>query len=275
MAIILAVLAAISISSIVLEAPSHLVTTPAHDLNIPASYLNWEDSCTTAQPTDYSSSCIKSSLFDINYARKAESLPPLRLPKNFLKTSPAAQLEYLVNRERQVRGLAPIKATSKTLTRSASLAAKQATDPSIPKGYVGGSDWAGNFPNTLVVDFEWMYEDGFRHTNAGGGSNVDCHYPGASGCWGHRKVILEQASAPTYFGASFTTDLATRFRDLYLSSFAIVLAGPPNLAGPETVLPTARLLLTLSLAGLAYLGIQSLIAGAWRYYRRWRARGYS
>ncbi|MHB1975425.1 MAG: hypothetical protein ACYCR4_14260, partial [Acidimicrobiales bacterium] len=44
----------------------------------------------------------------------------------------------------------------------------------------------GNEVSTLAAEYDWVYDDGY------GSANVDCTSPGASGCWGHRDVILGQ-----------------------------------------------------------------------------------
>ena len=77
------------------------------------------------------------------------------------------------------------------LDEAAAAGVRNGTDPLPPstespwRGF--GSDWASTGP--LLAYFLWMYDDGYP------GPNLDCPSPGASGCWGHRHVILGEGLA--------------------------------------------------------------------------------
>lgn len=230
--------------------PTHRrFTGPLHDLVIPASDPNWEHACPVDR-TGESRLCVAAATFDINLARRQESLPPLVLPRGFTTESYADQLEYLVNNERSIRGLTTFGALDPALDRDALAGARRARDPAIPGTLEGGSDWAGNFPNPIVVDFLWMYEDGFRFTNGGGGSNLDCQRADASGCWGHRGVILESLASGSHLGAAFTTNLVPSQASNYFASYAIVLTGEPAFGVAGSSRPVAE---AVEVAGVALL----------------------
>lgn len=228
--IVAMVLLLIAGSSLFLFTPKQSPTSPpVHDLTIPAGDPNWETACHSALIPDTAPACMQAALFDLNLARRTEGLSQLTLPRAFATFNQARQIVYLANSERLIRKLPTVEESSPQLDHLAHQAATQARDPSIPASMDGGSDWAGNFPNAIVVVFMWMYEDGYRYTNGGGGSNLDCQAPRASGCWGHRAVILEDSSTNTRYGAAFTTQLAPSQALKYADSYTLEFAGAPAL----------------------------------------------
>jgi hypothetical protein len=237
-----------------------------HDLTIPAGDPNWRSSCQSAALPDTSPGCEHAALFDLNLARTGEGLPKLDLPRGFLARSQASQLHFLIDNERTIRNLPAVPNSTPQLEKLASQAAYQARDPSIPPTMDGGSDWAGNFPNALVVDFMWMYEDGYRYTNGGGGSNLDCQSPKASGCWGHRYVILENTSTDTNYGTAFTTQLTPSQALTYADSFTLILAGEPAPFAINTQ-PLARTIVIIAVIMIIAVIISSI-------NRRRRLRAY-
>lgn len=254
------VLLVIAASSLYLSSPRQpQLATNLHDLTIPSGDPNWESACRSAQVPNTAPSCERAALFDLNFARRSEGLALLNLPRGFFERSQANQLHYLVNNERAIRNLPTVPDSSAQLERLARQAAYQARDPSIPPSMAGGSDWAGNFPNALVVDFMWMYEDGFHYTNGGGGSNLDCQTPKASGCWGHRDVILEDASTNTHYGTAFTTRLIPSQALTYADSYTLILAGAPTPFGVANARLLARSIAVIALVMIAAAAVVSLL----------------
>lgn len=218
-----------------------------HDLTIPTGDPNWEKACHSAIIPNTTPACTQAALFDLNLARRSEGLARLTLPRGFSELRQARQLIYLVNNERTIRNLPSVEDSSPQLELLARQAANQARDPAIPPSMDGGSDWAGNFPNAIVVVFMWMYEDGYRYTNGGGGSNLDCQSPKSSGCWGHRAVILENSSTDTHYGAAFTTQLTPSQSLEYADSYTLVLAGPPAPFAIGDTGPLARTIVVVAI----------------------------
>jgi hypothetical protein len=124
----------------------------------------------------------------INRCRAFEGVGPLRLPDNWSSLTVPEQLLVVINLERIGRGLAPVIGLSATLDRFAQLGAEADADPGFPSGpFGGGSIWAEN-SDVLGADLGWMYDDGFAD------GNIDCKRRGDQGCWGHRKIVLSDAS---------------------------------------------------------------------------------
>ncbi|HET9094717.1 MAG TPA: hypothetical protein VFN36_06475 [Solirubrobacteraceae bacterium] len=155
------------------------------------------------------------ALATINACRAQENVGPLRLPSNWGALGPVDQGFILINLERVNRGLAPIVGLSASLDQLAVAGARAGADPTFPAaGFLGGGAiWAGA-PSVLGADQLWMYDDG------AGGGNLDCTGGGASGCWGHRDIILwDRAGPPLVAGGGVATSAGT-------ASFAyIVLSG--------------------------------------------------
>jgi len=111
--------------------------------------------------------------------------------KAFEMMAPLEQLFVIVNLERIDRGLQSVKYVTTQLDQFAQTGAKDSTDPTSPHTLTGGatvsssgSIWAVGFPNVLIANYFWMYDDGF------GSPNGDCTSARAPGCWAHRDIIL-------------------------------------------------------------------------------------
>jgi hypothetical protein len=136
---------------------------------------------------DNSPTCIDAALAAINHAHALEGIRPMVLPAGFAQLSIPDQLFVAVNLERVDRGLPPFSGLTDALNANAQRGADDANDPPDPgAAYVlDDAEWAGGSSNGLDAVYGWMYDDGY---NSG---NLDCLHRGASGCWGHRKGILD------------------------------------------------------------------------------------
>ena len=114
---------------------------------------------------------------------------PVRLPaaeRTSSSLSADRQIFILTDLDRSAYGYTPISGLNTALDEAAAEGVRNGTDPRPPsaespwRGF--GSDWASTGP--LLAYYLWMYDDGYP------GPNLDCASPGASGCWGHRHVIL-------------------------------------------------------------------------------------
>jgi hypothetical protein len=119
-------------------------------------------------------------------ARATLGLSAYEVPSDFLALSPERQIFILADLDRTAYGYTPISGLNTALDEAAAAGVREGTDPLPPateapwRGF--GSDWASTGP--LLAYYLWMYDDGYP------GPNLDCPSPGASGCWGHRHVIL-------------------------------------------------------------------------------------
>jgi hypothetical protein len=167
---------------------------------------------------------------EIDYCRALEGVGSLVLPKNWRSLSVPKQLLVLINLERVNRGLPPDVGLTPALDKLAQQGARDNMDPGFPSGYLrrasatgrerhpalydsGGSIWADN-SSTLGADFFWMYEDGY------GAGNEACQSPGASGCWGHRGIILSDVGHGPLVGGGGYAPRSYTFEQLYNYSTA-------------------------------------------------------
>jgi len=133
-----------------------------------------------------SAECQQWLISRLDAARVTLGLPAYPLPGNFLTLSADRQIFILADLDRVAYGYAPISGLNAALDEAATAGVRNGTDPHPPgteapwNGF--GSDWASTGP--LLAYYLWMYDDGYP------GPNLDCPAPGASGCWGHRHVIL-------------------------------------------------------------------------------------
>ena len=133
-----------------------------------------------------SAECQHWLLSRLNAARATLGLPAYQLPGDFLTLSADRQIFILTDLDRSAYGYTPISGLNAALDEAAAAGVRNGTDPRPPstespwRGF--GSDWASTGP--LLAYYLWMYDDGYP------GPNLDCASPGASGCWGHRHVIL-------------------------------------------------------------------------------------
>ncbi len=133
-----------------------------------------------------SAECQQWLLSRLDAARESLGLPAYQLPGDFLSLSADKQIFILADLDRSAYGYTPISGLNAALDEAAAAGVRSETDPRPPSteapwnGF--GSDWASTGP--LLAYYLWMYDDGYP------GPNLDCGSPTASGCWGHRHVIL-------------------------------------------------------------------------------------
>jgi hypothetical protein len=153
----------------------------------------------------------------LDAARAQLDLHSYELPEGFVAMAPDHQLLILADLDRVAYGLTPIYGLNRALTEAAQAGVREGTDPRPPtkegpwRGF--GSDWAST--GTLIAYYLWMYDDGYK------GPNEDCTSPTASGCWGHRRVILGEGLAlpqPELLGAATATSSSESGTALIVSS---------------------------------------------------------
>ncbi len=144
------------------------------------------------------------------------------LPVGFAQMTVPEQLFAAVNLERVDRHLPPLAGLTTELDANAQRGADDADDPPDPgRGYaLDDAEWAGGSSNGLDAVYGWMYEDGYDS------GNLDCVHRGASGCWGHRKGLLDDFGTGTnvVMGAAVDTSADTHRGDRGGTSMAVTLA---------------------------------------------------
>jgi hypothetical protein len=155
--------------------------------NIPLGSM--PSSCATEASTE----CQRWVIERLDAARADLGLSAYALPVGFAELSADRQLLILTDLDRVAYGYTPVYGLDADLAEAAQAGVREGRDPTLPaaggpwKGW--GSVWAST--GALTGYYLWMYDDGY------GGPNADCPSPGATGCWGHRKVILgELGSSP-------------------------------------------------------------------------------
>jgi hypothetical protein len=171
---------------------------------------------------DNSATCLGAVLAAVNHAHALEGIRPMVLPANYGHLSVPNQLFVAVNLERVDRGLAPFVGLSTALNHNAQVGANDANDPPDPgRAYaLDDAEWAGGSSNGLDAVYGWMYDDGYDS------GNLDCVRRDASGCWGHRKGILDDfgSGANLVMGAAVNTTGDTHSGDNGGTSMAVTLA---------------------------------------------------
>jgi hypothetical protein len=129
----------------------------------------------------------------LDAARSSLGLGSYLVPPGFLALTADRQLLILADLDRSAYGYSPLLGLNAQLSSAAQAGVRERDDPRAPsaegpwEGF--GSDWAD--AGALISYYLWMYDDGWQ------GPNSDCTSPHASGCWGHRRVILgEDLSVP-------------------------------------------------------------------------------
>ena len=144
------------------------------------------------------------------------------LPLDFGHLTVPEQLFVAVNLERVDRGLAPFVGLTAALNHNAQVGANDANDPpATGRAYaLDDAEWAGGSSNGLDAVYGWMYDDGYDS------GNLDCIRRDASGCWGHRKGILDDfgSGANLVMGAAVDTNGDTHSGDSGGTSMAVTLA---------------------------------------------------
>jgi hypothetical protein len=167
--------------------------------------------------TESSLECEQWTVGRLNAAHKDLGLPAYALPSSFYGLSADRQLLVLADLDRVDYRITPIYGLNTNLTEAAQLGVREKGDPRPPsaggpwQGF--GSDWAST--GALIAYYLWMYDDGY------GSGNRDCTSPTASGCWGHRRVILGEAVSlpnPQLMGAATGTAARNAGSALIISS---------------------------------------------------------
>ena len=175
---------------------------------------------------DDSAGCIGAVLAAVDHAHALEGIGPMTLPGDFGQLSIPQQLLVAVNLERVDRGLASFSGLTDALDANAQRGASTADDPPDPgAAYVlDDAEWAGGSANGLDAVYGWMYDDGFDS------GNLDCLRPRASGCWGHRKGILDNFGSGNrlVMGAALDASGDTHRGDKGGTSMALTLAVAEN-----------------------------------------------
>jgi len=179
---------------------------------------------------DDSPACLDGVLAAVNHARALEGVRPMVLPPGYASLSVPDQIFVAVNLERVDRGLPPFVGLTAALDANAAAGAAKANDPPDPGSnytLVDG-EWAGGSSNGLDAVYGWMYDDGLDS------GNLECERAGASGCWGHRKGILDDfGSGPDLvMGAAIDPTGDTNPGDRGGTSMAATLAVDDRRPGP-------------------------------------------
>ncbi|MGH9103183.1 MAG: family 16 glycosylhydrolase [Acidimicrobiales bacterium] len=193
---------------------------------------------------DESARCIAAATSAIDAARASEGVGPVVLPAGFATLDPAQQLLVVTNAERTARGVAPFTGLTDVMDGAAQAGAESDLDPS-GFGVAGLASWGANvaegYDNPLLAEYEWMYDDG------PGGPNTACGSAGGSGCWGHRRNILQAYggpagarlvlgaawAAPSRGGGTAFATLAGSTTGAQALSYAAPGAGPPPPQVPD------------------------------------------
>jgi hypothetical protein len=160
-------------------------------------------------------------LTSIDTARADEGVGPMNVSESVVSSMPVAEQAFIiVNEERINRGLPPIAYVTAQLNADAQQGANAGDDPGFPTALSGGgslawggSVWAGGLTSVFGADYYWMYSDGYGGTG-GATTNAECSTPSASGCWGHRDILLHEFSscgsvAPTLAMGAASSPTAT------------------------------------------------------------------
>jgi hypothetical protein len=207
---LLATVAAMPLLASTAPAQARVPAVANPSLNVPRTAA-MEQAC--GQGT--AAGCQLAVVGGIDQARATEGVAPLHLPSNYDALSGAAQLLVLTDLERVDRGLPGFTGLSVTLDGLAKKGAVANTDPTGPAGRTWGSNWAGGEPSALMVDYDFMYNDG------PGSPNLDCTIATPNGCWDHRRNILSDYGRHPSMGAAATkVDGVTSFTELLASGSA-------------------------------------------------------
>lgn len=180
------------------KGPAQLAPSLSFTTSLPpdpsSNYMQALNSCPSFDgvQADLSTSCETTLISDLDYARATYdgNSTPYQVPTGFWSMQPDQQLLILANQDRISYGEAPILGVNTQLDAAALAGAQAGQDPIGPSSVASaaidawGSDLAVGTANAVQAYLLWMYVDGY------GSPNVDCTSPSASGCWGHRHVIL-------------------------------------------------------------------------------------
>ncbi len=127
----------------------------------------------------------------LDAAQALVGLPPLALPADWSALSPEEQQFVLVDLERVDAGLPPLVAEAPALDAIALTGAEAGADPQPVApwtAYSSASNWADDAQPAVAL-YGYLFLDGWGGS-AAATPNLDCAYPGAPGCWGHRRAVL-------------------------------------------------------------------------------------
>ena len=179
--------------------------------------------------------CTSAAVSAIDSARAAEGVGPMNLPSNWSSLTVPEQVFVASNLERVDRGVPALVGMVAALDSDAQTGANNGGDPALSASYGGmsasasGSIWAGGELNPLLADYDWMYADGYNGNNGSG--NIDCTTPNASGCWGHRDIILGAYTGTTCSTCVMGTGFAPTAADGYHLSYSGLVAKPRSAIG--------------------------------------------
>jgi len=191
-------------SNALADPPANIPPNPPYTFVKGGSYSSslpcWLMGQTAWIPEPSTSQCLTAEIEATNYARATQGLGAIRLPSNWSSLSPEEQLFVITDIERVSRGLPPAVGLSSLVDSYAQSGASAGGDPEFNFAAIATSDWWGsNYAsgvlNALDSNYTWMYLDGY------GGYNIDCTSPTASGCWGHRRNILNNKGGTLVMGA--------------------------------------------------------------------------
>jgi hypothetical protein len=175
---------------------------------------------------DDSPRCIGAVLDAVNNAHALEGIQPMVLPSDYGRLSVPEQLLVAIDLERVDRGLPSFAGLTPDLDANAQRGANDANDPPDPgKAYLlDDAEWAGGSANGLDAVYGWMYDDGFDS------GNLDCPRRNSTGCWGHRKGILDNfgSGSRLVMGAALDPTGDTHRGDGGGTSMAVTLAVANN-----------------------------------------------
>jgi len=187
---------------------------------------NLQQAFTTLQEN---SACTSAALSAIDSARAGEGVGPMELPSNWASLSVPEQVFVATNLERVDRGVPALVGLAGELDSDAQAGAAAGEDPALAQSYgsinssASGAIWAGGQLNPLLADYDWMYADGYSDTQGG---NIDCTSPSATGCWGHRDIMLGAYTGTTCSTCVMGAGYATTAADGYHLSYTGVFVKP-------------------------------------------------
>jgi hypothetical protein len=183
----------------------------------------------------------------INTARSAEGLGAIELPADFDSEAISDQVVQIINDERSDRGLAPgyeITAFDPVVNQAATSGSDPPLDASTE--LAGAVELAGNWaavsagtPEPVeLIDYEWMYNDGWNGAAPGATTNIACTGPTAAGCNGHRQNILTANPAGTNLYLDVGVANTTYNGQAVLSISVLFDWAPPPATAAAPSLPT-------------------------------------
>ncbi len=115
----------------------------------------------------------------------------MALPSNYASLTLPQQYLAVFNLERTARGLQAEYGLAAQMDQQAQQGANAGVDPPVyaTDPYPDAGSIIASSLNPLVADYEFLYEDGWGGSPAAT-VNTDCTSPDVSGCWIHRRIVL-------------------------------------------------------------------------------------